>query len=254
MPRMGESPELAPVFVRVEGVVKRYGQQTALAGLSLDIRRGEALCLLGANGAGKTTLLHALAGLLAPDAGRLRIDGLGDPFDVQVRRSIGLAPQMLALYAQLTVAENLRFCARVFGVSEAELQARVRFGLELADLTRRADQRAGTLSGGMQRRLNLACALLHRPQLLLLDEPTTGVDAQSRGHIFAVIERLKADGLTVVCSTHLMDEADRLADRIAVIDRGQLRALGTRAHLLQAHAHADLQALLLAIGGTEDEP
>jgi ABC-2 type transport system ATP-binding protein len=239
-PPPAAEPETSEPFVRVSGLVKRYRQVQALDGLSLEIARGEALCLLGPNGAGKTTLLHALAGLLRPDAGTVRIGAIGDPTDPHVRRSIGLVPQSLALYAQLSAAENLRFFGRLSRVPARDLEARVRFGLELAGLSSRADQRAGTLSGGMQRRLNLACALLHGPDLLLLDEPTTGVDAQSRSHLFATVERLKAQGLTVVCSTHSMDEAERLCDRVAVIEAGRVRALGTHAGLLAEHHSADL--------------
>ena len=250
--RISPAPTTSAPFVRISGLHKRYGSVQALDGLSLEIARGEALCLLGPNGAGKTTLLHALAGLLHPDAGTVRVGALGDPSDAHVRRAIGLVPQSLALYTQLSAAENLRFFGRLSRVPARELEARVQFGLETAGLTSRAGQRAGTLSGGMQRRLNLACAVMHAPELLLLDEPTTGVDAQSRSHLFATVERLKAEGLTVVCSTHSMDEAERLSDRIAVIEAGRVRALGPRAELLAEHRSADLPALLLAI--TSQEP
>ncbi|MGA7120558.1 MAG: ABC transporter ATP-binding protein [Polyangiaceae bacterium] len=238
-------------FVTVERVSKNYGRTTAVDGLDLEIAPGETLGLLGANGAGKTTLMHLLAGVVRPDSGVVRVGAL-DPVARATRRAIGLAPQLLAIYPRLTAAENLRFFGRIFGLQGAELEARVRWALELSDLLDRADDRAGHFSGGMQRRLNLACAVVHKPALLLLDEPTAGVDAQSRNHLFESIDQLKAlTGVTVVYSTHQTEEAVRLCDRVAVVDRGRVMAVGSPSTLLEEHAFEDLQALLLSLTGKE---
>jgi ABC-2 type transport system ATP-binding protein len=233
------------------GVSKSYGRHPALIGLELSIARGETLALLGPNGAGKTTLMQLLAGVTKPDTGSIRIEGLGNPIEPRVRRVLGFAPQALAIYPQLTARENLRFFARLYSVPRAELDARIDAGLELADLRSRADMRAGTFSGGMERRLNLACAVVHRPQLLLLDEPTVGVDPQSRNHLLDAIAKLRSEGLTLVYSTHLMEEADRLCDRVAVMDRGRLLALGGSLALCEQHGCSGLSELFLRLTGTE---
>ncbi len=253
LPPAGRTAALAPAteaFVQVEHLRKSYGPVVALDGLTLAIRRGEALGLLGPNGAGKTTLMHALAGVIVCDEGVVLIDG-ADPSRPRTRRTIGLAPQVVALYPQLTAEENLRFFGRIYGVGGGELEARVRWGLALSDLEARAHERVGHFSGGMQRRLNLACAVMHQPALLLLDEPTAGVDPQSRNRLFEEIETLKTGGLTVVCSTHLTEEAARSCDRVAIVDRGRVLAIGTTGELLERHASADLQTLLLSLTGKE---
>jgi ABC-2 type transport system ATP-binding protein len=252
--RLGEPPGEYPsgeVLARVRGVAKRYGRTVALRGLDLDIRRGETLGLLGPNGAGKTTLMHVLSGVIRPDEGEVMLGDAGAPANRRARRHIGLAPQALSLYPQLTAAENLRFFARIHGVPRARLEQRVRFGLQLADLSRRADDPAGNFSGGMQRRLNLACAVLHEPRLLLLDEPTAGVDPQSRQHLYDAIAALHAQGLTILISTHLIDEAERLCDRVAIVDGGRLRDQGTPQELCVRAGEADLQGALLSLTGRE---
>jgi ABC-2 type transport system ATP-binding protein len=168
-----------------------------------------------------------------------------------VRRSLGFAPQALAVYPQLSARENLRFFARLYGVARADIDARVQHGLELADLVGRADQRAGSFSGGMQRRLNLACSVVHQPKLLLLDEPTVGVDPHSRNHLLESVHELRSSGVSLVYSTHLMEEADRLCDRVAVMDRGRLLALGESHAVCEAHGCASLGELFLNLTGKE---
>jgi ABC-2 type transport system ATP-binding protein len=237
--------------VHVAKLSKRYGQVTAVADIELDVAAGETLALLGPNGAGKTTLLQLMAGVMRPDSGSVTLAGLGEPSLPAVRRAIGFAPQGLAVYPQLSARENLRFFARLYGVARAELDARVQLGLELADLMGRADQRAGTFSGGMQRRLNLACAIVHRPKLLLLDEPTVGVDPHSRNHLLESVAELRGSGVALIYSTHLMDEADRLCDRVAVMDHGRLLALGACAALCHEHACDGLGELFLQLTGEE---
>ncbi|HYD50954.1 MAG TPA: ABC transporter ATP-binding protein [Terriglobales bacterium] len=229
---------------------KVFGSIVALAGLDLEVRRGETLALLGPNGAGKTTLMHLLAGITRPDSGTIAVGG-DDPTRARVRRGIGIAPQGLAIYPRLTAAENLRFFGQLYGLRGATLAAAVRQGLVLADLENRASDRAGTFSGGMKRRLNLACALIHQPRLLLLDEPTAGVDPQSRHHLFRAIASLQSAGLTLIYSTHLMEEAEQLCERVAIIDHGAVVAVGSTAEVLQHHQSPDLQSLFLSLTGSE---
>jgi ABC-2 type transport system ATP-binding protein len=216
-------------------VRKSFGRIVAVDGLSLSIRKGELFGLLGPNGAGKSTSVSLAVGLLAPEAGTVTIEGHGNPADPEVRRKIGVAPQALAVYDLLTGEENLRFFGEVYGLSGARLDERVKWCLDFVGLTDRRADRAGGYSGGMKRRLNLAAAVLHDPELLLLDEPTVGVDPQSRNKIFESIEALHRDGRTIIYTTHYMEEAERLCDRIAIVDAGRLLALGTLTQLLAEH-------------------
>jgi ABC-2 type transport system ATP-binding protein len=221
--------------LNLNSVRKSFGAIVAVDGLSLAVRKGEVFGLLGPNGAGKSTTVSLAVGLLAPDEGTVSIDGLGDPADPTVRQRMGVATQSLALYDLLTAEENLRFFGQVYGLSGGTLAARVAWCLDFVGLADRKGHRVGTYSGGMKRRLNLAAALVHDPDLLLLDEPTVGVDPQSRNKIFENIEALHRDGRTVIYTTHYMEEAERLCDRIAIVDAGRLLALGTLTELLAAH-------------------
>ena len=222
-------------MLNLANVRKSYGKLVAVDGLSLSIRKGELFGLLGPNGAGKSTTVSLAVGLLAPDAGTVTIEGHGNPVEPEVRRRIGVAPQALALYDLLTGEENLRFFGQVYDLSGARLAERVKWSLDFVGLTDRRGDRVGGYSGGMKRRLNLAAALMHDPELLLLDEPTVGVDPQSRNKIFESIEALHRDGRTVIYTTHYMEEAERLCDRVAIVDAGKLLALGTLDELLAAH-------------------
>ena len=214
--------------------VNSTGSLVAVDGLSLSVTRGEVLGLLGPNGAGKSTTVGLAVGLLAPDAGRIRVDG-HDPRMPAARAPLGVAPQALALYDLLSGRENVRFFAQMYGLTGARLAERVEWALEFVGLTDRAADRVVGYSGGMKRRLNLAAALVHDPQLILLDEPTVGVDPQSRNQIFDNILALKRLGRTLIYTTHYMEEAERLCDRVAVIDGGKLLALGTVTELIAAH-------------------
>ncbi|HET6574693.1 MAG TPA: ABC transporter ATP-binding protein [Fimbriiglobus sp.] len=225
---------MAPPIIEVEDVRKHYGPTVALGGVSLAIEPGELFGLLGPNGAGKTTLMSILAGLTDPDRGMVRL--FGKPFSTaerDLRRLVGLATQDLAVYPELTARENLTFFGKLYGLSGAGLRERVSEMLDAVGLSDRADDRVGTFSGGMKRRLNLAVAVVHRPQVLLLDEPTTGVDPQSRNHIFERVKSLNAAGLTVVYTSHYMEEVQTLCTRIAILDNGQLRACDTLPNLLR---------------------
>jgi ABC-2 type transport system ATP-binding protein len=217
-----------------ERVRKSYGTTVAVDDLSLTIRRGEVLGLLGPNGAGKSTAVNLAVGLLTPDTGRVVING-GNPQTPSVRARLGVAPQALALYELLSGTENLRFFGEMYGLSGSALRNRVDWSLEFVGLTERARDRVAEYSGGMKRRLNLASALVHDPELVLLDEPTVGVDPQSRNQIFENILDLKRHGCTLIYTTHYMEEAARLCDRVAIIDKGRLLALGTVDELLRTH-------------------
>ncbi len=227
-------------------LVKTYGSTKAVQGVSFEVGRGEAFALLGPNGAGKSTTLHMLVGALRPDGGRVRIDGEGDPADPTTRQRIGIAPQDLAIYEELSAEENLAFFGRIQGLRGQRLAERIEWGLGLAGLAPRRKDRAETFSGGMKRRLNLACAAVHEPRLLLCDEPTVGVDPQSRNHIFESIEALRAGGCTLLYTTHYMEEAERLCDRVAIMDQGKILALDSVGALIDAHGGAAVVEVELA--------
>jgi ABC-2 type transport system ATP-binding protein len=222
--------------LRLDSLAKRFGNVQAVSGLSLSVRRGEVLGLLGPNGAGKSTTLSMAIGLIAPDAGTVEYEGLGSPRSASVRARIGYAPQSLALYDELTGTENLRFFARLQGIRR--IRERVDAALERVQLSARAGDRVRTYSGGMQRRLNLAVALLNDPEFLLLDEPTAGVDPQSRNNILELVRSLADEGRTVVYTTHYMEEAARLCHRIAVMDHGRILDVGPLGDLLARHGGA----------------
>ena len=217
----------------IQDVIKRYGATTALDGVSLQVRPGEFFGLLGPNGAGKSTLMSLIAGLRPPDAGRLTLDGRPlSAADPAARAGLGLVPQAIALYEDLSAEQNLRVFGELSGLRGARLKARIDEALAAVQLGDRRHDQVKTFSGGMQRRLNLVAALLHRPQLLLCDEPTVGIDPQSRNAIFELLEARVREGLTVIYSTHYMEEATRLCSRIGIIDHGKIHALGTLDELL----------------------
>lgn len=214
---------------------KVFGTIVAVDGVSLTVEAGEVFGLLGPNGAGKTTTISMAVGLLVPDSGSAELGGLGNCSDPRVRASIGMAPQALALYDQLSAEENLRFFGSLYGLRGGRLSARVTEVLEAVGLADRRGDRAGTYSGGMKRRLNLAAALVHDPPVLLLDEPTAGVDPQSRAGIVDMVRAQKARGKTVIYTTHYMEEAQKVCDRVGIIDHGKLLDVGTVDELISRH-------------------
>jgi ABC-2 type transport system ATP-binding protein len=220
-------------MLTTDNLTKRYGSITALDGVSLTLEAGEIFGLLGPNGAGKTTLMSLVAGLRPPDGGEisLQCEPLR-PERIEQRKRLGFVPQALALYEELSGEENLRLFGRLYGLRGAVLRERIEEGLRLVQLQDRQRDQVKTYSGGMQRRLNIIAAVLHRPLLLLCDEPTVGVDPQSRNAIFELLEKLNAEGTTIVYSTHYMEEATRLCSRIGIIDHGKLLALGSLDELL----------------------
>jgi ABC-2 type transport system ATP-binding protein len=226
---MGES-----AGVDLRGLARSFGEVEAVRGVSLHIEEGETVGRLGPNGAGKTTTLSMLATLLGPSAGDADIFGASLCHDAwTVRSLVGLAPQEVSLYPELTADENLRFFGRLYGLDGRRIREGADEVLDLVGLVPRRHDRVATYSGGMKRRLNLACSLLHAPRLLLLDEPTVGVDPQSRDRIFDAIRELARRGKTILYTTHYMEEAERLCDRIIIMDEGRIVAGGTLAELLQ---------------------
>jgi ABC-2 type transport system ATP-binding protein len=222
--------------LRVLDARKSYGSTVALAGCSLELQPREWLGLLGPNGAGKTTLIRAIGGRVRLDAGSVDLFGTtlsGDAHSDRAARSrLGVVPQEIALYPTLSARENLQVFGRLRGVAGAKLADRITWALEFSGLEDRADDRASSFSGGMKRRLNIACGVLHRPEIILLDEPTVGVDPQSRQRIWEMLDALRDDGAALLLTTHQLDEAQRLCDRIAIIDHGQTIASGTLRELI----------------------
>ena len=224
---------LIPVMLSLRNVTKRFGRITALDDVSLDISPGEFFGLLGPNGAGKTTLMSLAAGLRAPEAGTVTLGGLPvATAGSAARRTLGLVPQTIALFPELTAEENLRIFGELQGLRGPELRTSIDDAFAAAQLADRRRSLVKTFSGGMQRRLNLVAALLHHPRLLLCDEPTVGVDPQSRNAIFEHLQQLNRTGVTIIYSTHYMEEAERLCSRIGIIDHGKILALGTLDDLL----------------------
>lgn len=242
-------------MLEVRGLRKTYGDVVAVHDVSFVVSAGEVLGLLGPNGAGKSTTVAMIAGLIAPVSGQVLVHGapLSGDTDPKKRR-IGLVPQDLALYDELTALDNLRFFGALYGLESTALQASIDSVLQLVGLADRARDRVHTFSGGMKRRLNLAAGLLHDPDILLLDEPTVGVDPQSRNAIFSNLETLKARGKALLYTTHYMEEVERLADRVVIIDHGRVIAADTL-HGLQRHApagtsgRAPLEAIFLSLTG-----
>jgi ABC-2 type transport system ATP-binding protein len=221
-------------LLRVLDIRKRYGPVVALDGVSLSIARGELFGLLGPNGAGKTTLLSIVAGLLSADSGSVSLDEKSvSPNHYHVRADIGFAPQDLALYPELSARENLQFFGRLYRLTGKELDQRIEAILAAVQLSDRASDRAGTFSGGMKRRLNLALAVVHQPKILFLDEPTTGVDPQSRNAIFEEVRRLNGLGTTIVYTSHYMEEVQALCPRVGIIDAGKLIRCDALSELLK---------------------
>jgi len=241
-------------MLEVRGLRKSYGDLVAVRDVSFSLAAGEVLGLLGPNGAGKTTTVSMISGIVSPDAGQVLVGGapLAGDTDVKKRR-IGLVPQDLALYDELSALANLRFFGSLYDLDSATLDSAIAASLQLVGLSERARDRVGTFSGGMKRRLNLAAGLLHDPDILLLDEPTVGVDPQSRNAIFSNLETLKARGKALLYTTHYMEEVERLADRVVIIDHGRVIASDTLEGLQQyapaGAGPASLEAIFLALTG-----
>jgi ABC-2 type transport system ATP-binding protein len=218
--------------LEIDGLRKSYGALEALKGVSFSLANGERLALLGPNGAGKTTLIRCLSGRSRADQGEIHL--LGQPIgQAGIRDALGLVPQEIALYGDLTTRENLRAFARFHGLRRRQIQQRLDWALHWTGLEKRADDLVGGFSGGMKRRVNLACGVMHGPKLLLLDEPTVGVDPQSRQRIFTMLDELSRSGTSILLTTHHLDEAEQRSDRIVVLDQGKVIADGTIEQLIR---------------------
>lgn len=240
-----------PPILEVRNLVKKFGDFTAVNGISFDIQEGEIFSLLGPNGAGKTTTISMLSTLFIPTGGDALICGHSITHEpMQVKRAIGVVPQEIALYEDLSALENLRFWGQMYGLSGKSLNVRIDEVLEQIGLKDKARQRIKTYSGGMKRRVNIGVGLLHRPRLLFMDEPTVGIDPQSRRAILDSVKELNRQGMTVLYTTHYMEEAEELSHRVGIIDHGELIALGTQSELTRQVGETD--TLILHIGENED--
>ncbi|WP_239617268.1 ABC transporter ATP-binding protein [Cohnella mopanensis] len=230
-------------LVEFKGVVKKYETHISVNHLNLNIAQGEIFGLLGPNGAGKSTTIHLLAGLLPLDSGEIMLDGYSTAKNpLEVKRRIGLVPQDLAIYEMLSARENVTFFGKLFGLKGTVLKERVEEALAFTGLQNYAKDRPGTFSGGMKRRLNIACAIMHRPKLIIMDEPTVGIDPQSRNHILESVKKLNAMGSTIIYTSHYMEEVEAISTKIGIMDQGKLVAHGTKEELVQ---QAGLQERLM---------
>ncbi|MCL2169778.1 MAG: ABC transporter ATP-binding protein [Defluviitaleaceae bacterium] len=228
------------MIAEMRDVIKRYGDHTAVDHLNLDVVAGETLGLLGPNGAGKSTSIKMLCGLIDSDGGSIKL--FGQPQNIrnlEVRRHIGLVTQDITVFNDMSALENLRYFGGLYGLRGAELGANVAEMLEFVGLTDRAKNRPKTFSGGMQRRLNIACALVHKPKLVIMDEPTVGIDPQSRNHILESVKRLADSGTTVIYTSHYMEEVQAVCQRVAIMDSGRVIADGTIDQLMEKIKHED---------------
>lgn len=222
-----------PVDVQVSNLVKTFGKHEAVKGVSFTIGKGEIFGLLGPNGAGKSTTINMMCGYLAPTSGDTIIDGVSVTKEpLKVKRTIGVVPQEIALYKDLNSLENLDFFGQIYGMAARERRARSEEVLHFVGLYDRRKEPIKNFSGGMQRRINMAVAMIHQPDFLMMDEPTVGVDPQSRENIFDTIEKLRDQGITILYTTHYMEEAERLCSHIAIMDEGRIIAMGTLEQLL----------------------
>lgn len=242
------------MIANMKNVVKRYGDHTALDHLNLNVIEGETLGLLGPNGAGKTTAIRTLCGLINADAGDIEVFGKKQSIkNLEIRRHLGLVTQEITVFNDLSAIENLRYFGGLYGLSKTELERNVDEMLAFVGLTDRAKKRPKTFSGGMQRRLNIACALVHKPKLVIMDEPTVGIDPQSRNHILESVKKIAQQGTTVIYTSHYMEEVQALCNRISIMDAGRVIADGSIEELMgriqyeeriHLHAAAPSQALL----------
>ena len=238
-------------ILEVKNLVKQYGDFTAVKGITFDLKEGEIFSLLGPNGAGKTTTISMLSTLYTPTSGDATIAGHSITKEpMKVRNAIGIVPQDIALYEDLTARENLMFWGQMYGLSGGSLKNRVDEVLGQIGLVEKAKDRVKTYSGGMKRRVNIGVGLLHKPQVLFMDEPTVGIDPQSRRAILDTVKDLNKQGMTVLYTTHYMEEAEELSNRVGIIDHGELIAIGTQKELTKQVG--ETETLILHIGENED--
>jgi ABC-2 type transport system ATP-binding protein len=231
--------------VEIRDLVKKYGQNTAVNGINLEIEKGEIFGLLGPNGAGKSTTINMICGLLTPSSGEVSI--MGENIE-KMKNKLGYVPQSLAVYNGFSAYENLKFFGKLYQIKGSRLKKNIDNALEFTGLLETKNKKAKTYSGGMLRRLNIACALVHEPEIVIMDEPTVGIDPQSRNHIMSAIKRMNENGVTIIYTSHYMEEVEALCDKIAIMDNGKVIAQGTKAQLKELVTDKD--ALEIAV----DEP
>jgi len=239
-------------MVKLENVTKRFGSKLVVDNFSLEIRQGELFGLLGPNGAGKTTTINMIIGALSPEHGSITIKG-GAPGEQAIKRLLGIVPQTLAVYETLTAQENLEFFGRLYGLAGKDLNDRIQHVFDIVNLGERRKDRVSKYSGGMKRRLNIAAALLHSPSILILDEPTIGVDPQSRNAIFESLKQLKNDGCTIILTSHHLEEAQKLCDRAGIMDEGKLVAEDTVEKLISDFGGKSILTVETSKGKTKIE-
>jgi len=228
------------MIATMKNVVKRYGDFTALDHFDFEIKPGEIMGLLGPNGAGKTTAIRILCGLIAADSGEVTVFGKKQHINnVDIKRDMGIVTQELTVFSDLTANDNLRYFGQLYGLRGAELSKNVRRVLEFIELTEHASKRPSKYSGGMKSRLNIGCALVHRPKLLIMDEPTVGIDPQSRNHILESVKKIASEGTTVIYTSHYMEEVQAICDNVAIMDAGRVIAGGTIDELVGNIQHED---------------
>ncbi len=234
-------------IIKVRSISKSFGNILAVKNVSFSIEKGEIFAILGPNGAGKSTIVNILNTLVKPDTGDVIIDNVNIRNDGNnIKLIMGVVPQEIALYEELSAYENLMFWGGLYNIPKDELKVNVNRTLDMVDISNRKNDRIRTFSGGMKRRVNIACSLLHNPKILVLDEPTVGVDPQNRNHIYEVIERLNSEGMTIIYTTHYLEEAERLCNTIAIIDVGRIVAQGTLKELRRLVDVKDLVTIKLA--------
>jgi len=234
-------------IIKVRSISKSFGNILAVKNVSFSIEKGEIFAILGPNGAGKSTIVNILNTLVKPDTGDVIIDKVNIRNEGNnIKLIMGVVPQEIALYEELSAYENLMFWGGLYNIPKDELKVNVNRTLDMVDISNRKNDRIRTFSGGMKRRVNIACSLLHNPKILVLDEPTVGVDPQNRNHIYEVIERLNSEGMTIIYTTHYLEEAERLCNTIAIIDVGRIVAQGTLKELRRLVDVKDLVTIKLA--------
>lgn len=236
------------IFIEVRELVKKFGRQTVLDNLNFNIYKGEIFGMIGPNGAGKSTFISVLTSLCKPTSGDILINSLSIAGQAgKIKCDIGFVPQDIALYPMLSGMDNLKFWAGIYGLKGETKKKRIEEALSVVKLEDRADCKVSKYSGGMKRRLNIAVALLHHPRILVMDEPTVGVDIQSRKYILEAVRNLKEEGRTVIFTSHYIDEMESLCDRIAIIDKGKIIALGSVSELKRTYGVENIEDILLTI-------
>ncbi|MPW25452.1 ATP-binding cassette domain-containing protein [Alkalibaculum sp. M08DMB] len=240
------------MIAKLDNIVKRYGNHLALDCVDIQISEGEILGLLGPNGAGKTTLIHGMIGLISVDSGEITIFGKDlKKHALEIKRQIGLVTQEVTIFEELSAWDNLAFFGGIYGIRGDELKKNIEETLEIVGLTEYKNKLPAKFSGGMKRRLNIACALVHKPKFLVMDEPTVGIDAQSRNYILETVRRLNGEGTTVLYTTHYIEEVEAISSRVAILDQGRVIAQGTKKELIQKIQYEERITLQLVESGEE---